>query len=63
MRNNGLARSLGKFLATYVAGRQSWYMTSADLRRYLDWPPPQAARSSGSRPRPTCPPWARSQDE
>jgi GNAT superfamily N-acetyltransferase len=40
LRNNGLARSLGKFLATYVAGRQSWYMTSEDLRRYLDWPPP-----------------------
>ena len=40
MRNNGLAHSLGKFLATYVAGRQRWYMTSEDLQRYLDWPAP-----------------------
>jgi len=38
LRNNGLARSLGKFLATYVAGRQSWYMTSEDLRPYLGQP-------------------------
>lgn len=40
LRNNGLARSLGKFLATYVAGRQRWYMTSEDLQRCLDWPAP-----------------------
>jgi hypothetical protein len=39
LRNNGVARSLGKFLATYVAGRQRWYMTREDLLRYLDGPP------------------------
>jgi hypothetical protein len=38
LRNNGVARSVGKFLATYVAGRQRWYMTSEDVRQDLDAP-------------------------
>jgi len=39
VNNNGLRRSLGKFLAGHVIGRERWYMTREDLARSLKEPP------------------------
>jgi GNAT superfamily N-acetyltransferase len=36
LRHNGLRRSLTKFLAGYVAGRQSWHVTLEDIRHGTD---------------------------
>lgn len=38
LRHNGVRRSLTKFLAGYVIGRQSWHVTLEDLRHYADQP-------------------------
>ena len=40
VRHNGVRRSLTKFLAGYIAGRQRWHVTLEDLRRYADQPLP-----------------------
>jgi hypothetical protein len=40
LRHNGLRRSLTKFLAGYVAGRQSWHLTLEDIRHDTDHAPP-----------------------
>lgn len=40
LRHNGLRRSLTKFLAGYVAGRQSWHVTLEDIRHDTDRPLP-----------------------
>ena len=32
LRHNGLQRSLTKFLAGYIAGRQSWHVTLEEIR-------------------------------
>ena len=36
VRHNGVRRSLTKFLAGYIAGRQRWHVTLEDLRRYAE---------------------------
>lgn len=40
LHHNGIRRSLTKFMAGYVAGRQSWHVTLEDIGRYADRPLP-----------------------
>jgi GNAT superfamily N-acetyltransferase len=39
LRNNGPRRTVGKFLGSYVVGRQRWFLTCEDLSRYAGLAP------------------------